>query len=242
MAIAGLTKAEANKLDPAELFGLLPKELAQIVLNPKETGIKVAQNTFSNESLYNSVKEILKIKFPKIKIDSEKGRLEGNKIYNDLLSSINFRRKRTNRSDWLKIKEREPTKFTNLRKALETPTQVKILLREIERQKLNAKILNEANNSKLRLTKKIKEAIRNKYEGKKLFIVGYSDFDPDLPTYEIVMHDLKKNNHKDLHFIVYEDGIDVSADTDFKMSYKEFILREKKGLIYESKAKTDATK
>ena len=46
MAIAGLTKAEANKLDPAELFGLLPKELVtNIVLNPKATGVKVAKHS-----------------------------------------------------------------------------------------------------------------------------------------------------------------------------------------------------
>jgi len=42
--ITGLTKAEANKLSPLELFGLLPKELSlNIVLNPKATGVKVGE-------------------------------------------------------------------------------------------------------------------------------------------------------------------------------------------------------
>lgn len=44
-AITGLTKAQANKLEPAVLFGMLPKELAKdIVLNPKATGVKVGKN------------------------------------------------------------------------------------------------------------------------------------------------------------------------------------------------------
>jgi len=37
-AITGLSKAEANKLKPEELFGLLPKELSQMVLQPSKRG------------------------------------------------------------------------------------------------------------------------------------------------------------------------------------------------------------
>ena len=37
----GLTKKEAKKMDPAKLFGMLPKELRQNILNPKITGVKV---------------------------------------------------------------------------------------------------------------------------------------------------------------------------------------------------------
>ena len=44
-AITGLTKAQANKLSAVELFGMLPKELAKdIVLRPKETGVKVGKS------------------------------------------------------------------------------------------------------------------------------------------------------------------------------------------------------
>lgn len=231
----GLTKAEANKLDPAELFGLLPSEISKKILNPKETGIKVAQNMVRIQSLYNSVKEILKIKDPKIKIDSEKGRLEGNKIYNDLLLSIGFYKKRG--TDWRKIKERDTAKYINLRKALETPTKVKRLLRAIEREKLNTKIMNEVKNTKLRITEKMKKDIRDKYEGKRLFIVGRSSLLTKQIRYEVLMNDTKKNNHKDLYFLVHEqDGKYKPQDLPFfKMSYKEFIVREKQGLIYESK-------
>jgi len=44
-AITGLSKAEANKLKPEELFGLLPKELSQMVLQPSKRGggVKVGQ-------------------------------------------------------------------------------------------------------------------------------------------------------------------------------------------------------
>jgi hypothetical protein len=37
----GLTKAEANKLSPTELFGMLPPEIRRMILDPKITGVKV---------------------------------------------------------------------------------------------------------------------------------------------------------------------------------------------------------
>jgi len=39
--LTGIKKADMKKMDPAALFGKLPKELRQKVLNPKETGVKV---------------------------------------------------------------------------------------------------------------------------------------------------------------------------------------------------------
>ena len=44
-SLTGLRKGEMTKLDPAELFGMLPKELRQIVLDPKTTGVKVGAPT-----------------------------------------------------------------------------------------------------------------------------------------------------------------------------------------------------
>ena len=41
--LTGLKKADMKKIDPAELFGKLPKELRQKVLDPKKTGVKVGQ-------------------------------------------------------------------------------------------------------------------------------------------------------------------------------------------------------
>ena len=41
LAKTGLTRAEANKLSPTELFGMLPVELRRIILDPKQTGVKV---------------------------------------------------------------------------------------------------------------------------------------------------------------------------------------------------------
>jgi len=55
-AITGLTKAEANKLDPAELFGLLPSEISKKILNPKETGVKVG-NLEELEKEANKIRE-----------------------------------------------------------------------------------------------------------------------------------------------------------------------------------------
>ena len=37
----GLTKAQANKLSPTELFGMLPPEIRRMILDPKITGVKV---------------------------------------------------------------------------------------------------------------------------------------------------------------------------------------------------------
>ena len=56
-AITGLTKAQANKLEPAVLFGMLPKELAKdIVLNPKATGVKVGKDSSKKEMSEKSIK------------------------------------------------------------------------------------------------------------------------------------------------------------------------------------------
>ena len=40
----GVSKEQANKMDTAELFGKLPSELRLKILNPKETGVKVAKD------------------------------------------------------------------------------------------------------------------------------------------------------------------------------------------------------
>lgn len=52
-AITGLSKAEANKLNPEELFGLLPKELSQMVLQPSKRGggVKVGQMNIKDYTL-----------------------------------------------------------------------------------------------------------------------------------------------------------------------------------------------
>ena len=47
--IAGLTKEQANKMNPEELFGKLPVELRKMVLDPKITGIKVAKQLTPEE-------------------------------------------------------------------------------------------------------------------------------------------------------------------------------------------------
>ncbi len=41
LAKTGLTRAQANKLSPTELFGMLPPEIRRMILDPKQTGIKV---------------------------------------------------------------------------------------------------------------------------------------------------------------------------------------------------------
>ena len=56
--VAGVTKAQANKMDPAELFGKLPVELRKKVLNPKETGVKVASSKITPKDLLDLVKKM----------------------------------------------------------------------------------------------------------------------------------------------------------------------------------------
>jgi len=46
--LTGKTSAQLNQLDPAALFGLLPTNLRLQILDPKQTGVKVAQKTLGN--------------------------------------------------------------------------------------------------------------------------------------------------------------------------------------------------
>tara|TARA_R110000772_G_scaffold117112_1_gene222446 strand:- start:401 stop:1090 length:690 start_codon:yes stop_codon:yes gene_type:complete len=43
--MTGLSRAEANKMDPAQLFGMLPKELGKMVLQPSRRGGGVSVGT-----------------------------------------------------------------------------------------------------------------------------------------------------------------------------------------------------
>jgi len=60
--ITGKSKAELNKLDPAQLFGLLPVTLRTQILDPKQTGVKVAQKSLGqlmveNEKLSSKISD-----------------------------------------------------------------------------------------------------------------------------------------------------------------------------------------
>ena len=61
----GLTKAEANKLSPTELFGMLPPEIRRMILDPKITGVKVGNRVLlkdfdmRNESEYYETKDFI---------------------------------------------------------------------------------------------------------------------------------------------------------------------------------------
>jgi len=219
--MTGLTKAEANKLDPAALFGLLPSELGKKILNPKETGIKVAQNTISNESLNNSVKEILKIKNPNIKIDSEKGRLEGNKIYSNIIKNIKFYLPKGR--DWRKGKLSE-----KLEKELNTPEQAKIVLQAIEAQKRIAKVDNEIKNSKLRVNEKTKKDIIERIGDDGYYIFPQSKSGEIIYTFRL--QDSSKGHITFSKFFA-KTGRRPNRDKLLKMSFKEFIIKEKQGFI-----------
>jgi len=52
--LTGLKKKEMNKLKPEELFGKLPKELRKKILDPKETGVKVASKDEVAEASYTN--------------------------------------------------------------------------------------------------------------------------------------------------------------------------------------------
>ena len=219
MAIAGLTKKQANKLDPAALFGLLPSELSKKILNPKETGIKVAQNRISNESLNNSVKEILKIKNPNIKIDSEKGRLEGNKIYSNIIKNIKFYLPKGR--DWRK------GKFgPELEKELNTPEQAKIVLQGIVVEKRNAKIENQIKNTKIRITAKMKNDLDEKYEDERLSIFGKSVVGNIVYSFEII-----DSNANRLIFAKTNMATGKRQKQKLLMTYKEFFIKVKEGYI-----------
>ena len=54
-SLTGLTKEQMNKLSPLELFGMLPVAVSKVVLDPKTTGVKVAQQNYTNNDLIDLV-------------------------------------------------------------------------------------------------------------------------------------------------------------------------------------------
>ena len=58
----GLSKEEALKLKPSELFGKLPKELRQKVLDPKETGVVVGREKVSVQEFMKEFKDFRALK------------------------------------------------------------------------------------------------------------------------------------------------------------------------------------
>lgn len=63
--MTGLPRADANKMDPAQLFGMLPTELRKTVLT---SGTKVGR--MSKADVIKSLEEIYRIPFPRGKIGS----------------------------------------------------------------------------------------------------------------------------------------------------------------------------
>jgi len=55
----GLTKTEANKLDPLKLFGKLPAELRKTILQPKTTGVVVGKKDLLNDRAIYLLGEVL---------------------------------------------------------------------------------------------------------------------------------------------------------------------------------------
>ena len=56
----GMTREEFNKLDPAEAFGKLPALAKKQILDPKKTGVKVAQKKVTVRDLLNLVNRYVK--------------------------------------------------------------------------------------------------------------------------------------------------------------------------------------
>lgn len=57
--MTGLSAEAMNKLDPGQLFGMLPKELRQQVLDPKATGVSVANRKNNERLLYDALYKII---------------------------------------------------------------------------------------------------------------------------------------------------------------------------------------
>jgi len=58
----GLSKVDALKLSPTELFGKLPKELRQKILDPKETGVAVGREKLSVQEFMKEFKDFRYLK------------------------------------------------------------------------------------------------------------------------------------------------------------------------------------
>ena len=158
--LTGLTKAEANKLDPTALFGLLPSELGKKILNPKETGIKVG-NTIKikdfNEDDYS-------YEYEENEMDLISSFFQSMMFRNDLTSYVGYR-VLTSKQDKYYFKNIDAYRNGEYDEKMET----------IE-MKINDKLSDIYMTLLEKAMKEFKKKNKGRTETKKLFIKEFSDF------------------------------------------------------------------
>jgi hypothetical protein len=86
----GLTSEKANTLDAAELFGKLPVELRRLILDPKTTGVKIAQK-LTEERVQKAIEARITAWIPKIRAGSANWRKQGNHAADFMLKKVGRR-------------------------------------------------------------------------------------------------------------------------------------------------------
>ena len=118
--VAGLTKEQANKMNPAELFGKLPVELRKMVLDPKQTGVKIGAKypigTLIEENfyVYNYYTQTAYIKIIKMSKDDKYVTVASNE-FGDILKDEGYKTK-TGRIKETKYSEEQITNMISLEK------------------------------------------------------------------------------------------------------------------------------
>ena len=103
LAKFGLTKEEANKMDPAKLFGMLPTELRKNILKPKVTGVKVGDQLRPSE-MVDEINSIVRIGTPKAKFNSKNMNTLGNQFMKALFKRTKMPTKQNyHELDWARV-------------------------------------------------------------------------------------------------------------------------------------------
>ncbi len=145
----GLTSEKANTLDAAELFGKLPVELRRLILDPKTTGVKVAQK-LTEERVQKAIEARITAWIPKIRAGSANWRKQGNDAANFMLKKVG-RRMPKRGGDWEQtliakdlIKRAGDKEAKEIVAHFENITKLRILRDEEAKRKYEAKKKAEA--------------------------------------------------------------------------------------------------
>ncbi len=89
-AITGLTTRQAKAMSPAELFGKLPKELGQMVLQPSKRGGGPTVAGYTKNEFINDLERLYKKEFPRGRIGSSNATKQINRYARSLIGMVGF--------------------------------------------------------------------------------------------------------------------------------------------------------
>ena len=92
--VTGLSNAEANKMNPTQLFGMLPTELRTMITTPSKRGGGVSIGSYTSAEFKNDLEKIYKIEFPRGRFGSANANKELNSMARQFLDMAGRKLKR----------------------------------------------------------------------------------------------------------------------------------------------------